>query len=323
MQALVLVENEVTVGGRYDHWQDVTGERYQFPNQYRSKVRTGRPFIYYRGVRRADGRRGVAEYFGSGVIGEVYPDPINLLETPKARRKWVCDVEDYRPFPEPVPARESSTYLEDIPMNFWSVAVRELPESVYNTIMSRAGILPDQVDIPASQLNLPPIDQIEPTAATSLLLPRLPIRDAISPLSGRVTPRRSKYSAALGKRGEEIALLYLRRTLPAAVSTTLRWTAADGEAPGWDIEYTSAGELVVVEVKASGGPAFPSIELSANEWDAATRLGPAYRLILVAEVKTWSPKVEVIGNPASLANEGLITIQPASWRLVMREPTKP
>jgi hypothetical protein len=50
MDALVLVENEVTAGGRYDHWQDVTGERYQFPNQYRGKVTTGRPFIYYRGI---------------------------------------------------------------------------------------------------------------------------------------------------------------------------------------------------------------------------------------------------------------------------------
>lgn len=52
MTALVLVENEVTTGGHYDHWQDVTGERYQFPNQYRGKVTPGRPFIYYRGVRR-------------------------------------------------------------------------------------------------------------------------------------------------------------------------------------------------------------------------------------------------------------------------------
>ena len=60
MIALVLVENEVTVG-RYDHWQGVTGERYQFPNQNRGKVLTGRPFVYYRGVRRADGSRGMSE----------------------------------------------------------------------------------------------------------------------------------------------------------------------------------------------------------------------------------------------------------------------
>ena len=54
MTPIVLVENEVTAGGRYDHWQDVTDERYQFPNVYRNKVQLGRRFIYYRGVRRAD-----------------------------------------------------------------------------------------------------------------------------------------------------------------------------------------------------------------------------------------------------------------------------
>jgi hypothetical protein len=53
MIALILIENEVTVGGRYDHWQDVTGKRYQFPNQYRGKVLTGRPFVCYREARAA------------------------------------------------------------------------------------------------------------------------------------------------------------------------------------------------------------------------------------------------------------------------------
>jgi hypothetical protein len=74
---IVLVENEATAGGLYDHWQDVTGERYQFPNVYRGKILPGTPFVYYRGVRRADGKRGHAEYFGAGVIGDVYPDPGN------------------------------------------------------------------------------------------------------------------------------------------------------------------------------------------------------------------------------------------------------
>ena len=51
--ALVLVENEVTIGGKYDFWADDTGARYHFPNQYRNLVRPGRPFVYYRGVRRS------------------------------------------------------------------------------------------------------------------------------------------------------------------------------------------------------------------------------------------------------------------------------
>src|SRR5437764_13939197 len=72
---IVLVENEVTVGGRYDDWRDVTGERYHFPNQYRTKVTEGRPFVYYRGVRRARGRPGQPEYFGAGIVGNVVSRP--------------------------------------------------------------------------------------------------------------------------------------------------------------------------------------------------------------------------------------------------------
>jgi hypothetical protein len=106
MIALILVENEVTVGGRYDHWQDVTGKRYQFPNQYRGKVLTGRPFVDYREVRRADGSRGMAEYFGCGVVGSVYLDLTNDPAVPKSRRKWICEVDDYRPFPAPVSAKK-------------------------------------------------------------------------------------------------------------------------------------------------------------------------------------------------------------------------
>jgi len=319
MDTLVLVENEVTAGGRYDHWQDVTGERYQFPNQYRGKITTGRPFIYYRGVRRAGGSRGAAQYFGCGLVGSVYLDPTNVLNAPKARRKWICEIEDYRPFPIPVPAREGSIYLENIPSNFWGVAVRNLPESVYAAIMNRAALPPDQLEIPDAQLNLPSIDQVEITAATSLLVARRPTVDGTSAESSRGTPRHSKYSAAIGKRGEKLALEYLRRTLSSPEAATLRWTADAGETPGWDIEYTSAGELVAIEVKATGGPAFPYVELSANEWNAATRLGAAYRIMLVAEVKTRSAKVEVIGNPAELVQRGSIRIEPALWRLVMRE----
>jgi hypothetical protein len=58
--ALVLVENEVTVDGKYDFWADDTGVQYHYPNQYRNRVRPGREFVYYRGVRlsrRPTGRR--------------------------------------------------------------------------------------------------------------------------------------------------------------------------------------------------------------------------------------------------------------------------
>ena len=175
----------------------------------RGKVLTGRPFVYYRGVRRADSSRGMAEYFGCGVVGSVYLDPTNDPAVPKSRRKWICEIDDYRPFPAPVPAKDGSSYLENIPANFWGVAVRELPESVYADIMGQAELPTVLLDLPAKQLNLPPIDQVAPeSATTTLLIAQRPKADRAAAESLRTAPRRSKYSAALGKRGEEIALQY-------------------------------------------------------------------------------------------------------------------
>jgi Domain of unknown function (DUF3883) len=218
------------------------------------------------------------------------------------------------------PQKNGSSYLENIPANFWGVAVRELPESVYAAIMHRAALSTILLDLPADQLNLPPIDQVAPESATiTLLIAQRPKEDRAAAESLRTAPRRSKYSTALGKRGEEIALQYLRQTLSFHEAATLRWTASEGDLPGWDIEYTSSAGLNAIGVKASAGPAFPSIELSSNEWASAKRLGAAYRLMLVAQVRTTSPQIQIIENPAALIEQGRIVIEPVMWRLLMRE----
>src|SRR6185503_16885091 len=103
---LVLVENEATVGGRYDDWKDVTGERYHFPNQYRNRVIPGRPFVYYRGSRRAHGRRGQPEDFGYGTIGDVWRDPDVPTDAPKRDWHWFCAIDEYQLFPYSVPAKQ-------------------------------------------------------------------------------------------------------------------------------------------------------------------------------------------------------------------------
>lgn len=46
--ALVLAENEVYAAEDFG-WADQTGEQYEFPNSYKSRIKPGRPFIYYRG----------------------------------------------------------------------------------------------------------------------------------------------------------------------------------------------------------------------------------------------------------------------------------
>lgn len=66
---LVLVQDERTLGGQYDFWDAVEGDRYHFPNQYKNWVRYHDRFVYYKGSRRADGTKTTPEYFGVGRIG--------------------------------------------------------------------------------------------------------------------------------------------------------------------------------------------------------------------------------------------------------------
>ena len=133
---IILVENEVTAGGIYDHWQDATGERYQYPNQYKNKIIEGRRFIYYKGSRRADGTKQTPEYFGHGVIGEIFIDPMTDTLKPKRNWKWMCNIAEYSPFETPVLFKKpTKEYYEKIKKNQWSVAVREISETTYKEIL--------------------------------------------------------------------------------------------------------------------------------------------------------------------------------------------
>jgi hypothetical protein len=94
---LVLASKDANANELYA-WKDITGVQYHYPNGYRNLIRTGEPFVYYRGVRRATGIRGQAEYFGQGVIGDIRRDPTVPLSSPKAKWAWFCSIEDYFPF---------------------------------------------------------------------------------------------------------------------------------------------------------------------------------------------------------------------------------
>src|SRR5262245_31294644 len=116
--SLVLVSNEVNADARYN-WKDVTGVQYHYPNGYRNLIKPGERFVYYRGVRRADGVRRSAEYFGCGVVGECWRDPEVPKDAPRKNWAWYCSVEDYLEFVTPVPAKMNGQFLEKIPTNAW------------------------------------------------------------------------------------------------------------------------------------------------------------------------------------------------------------
>lgn len=311
--ALVLVENEVTVGGEYDFWADDTGVRYHFPNQYRNRVRPGLPFVYYRGVRRAARERGVAEYFGTGTIGEVWPDPAQPPDTPARNRRWFCAVEDYQPFPTPIPAKRGEVFYEQITTPLaWRTGVREITSDILDRILSAA----------RSEPSAPQLKRVEVADATVVqsqpqdMLVSRPRSASASSHSSRQPSRELK---KIGDWAEELVYRWLADILEPSERDSLDWVAQRGETPGWDIAYRAAtGSEIHVEVKGTTLARFAGIDLTTNEWAAATHDAQNYVLALVTRAQSAKPNVALMWNPARHVAKSSLEIHPTGFRLVAR-----
>lgn len=307
--ALILVQNERTAGGKYDHWQDATGERYQYPNQYKNKIREGKRFIYYKGTRREGGKRATPEYFGHGVIGATYLDPTNDLTKPKNQWKWICEIAEYYPFESIVEFKKDGIPYETIAQNQWSVAVREISDETYQSILIEAGIkagFPNEIHLPNK--TSPPIMKVVADLLVDVDFEANASALEISLLSG--------FAKKIGDLGESFVLEFLEKTLPNQEKQSLRWVAQDGEKPGYDIEYISlGGEKHAIEVKTTTGKQFPSIQITANEWMAAQQMQERYTIVLVADILGKNPKIEMVNNIASLVDSGELQKKPTTYRL--------
>lgn len=315
----MLVQNERTINGRYDDFDDLTGERYHFIARYAGSVRPGTPFVYYRGIRHAGGRRPVAEYFGSGRIGEVWQDPRPANPGPR----FYCLIEDYTPFPRPVPARSGKGWVEPVRSAFgFQQSVRRISAGLYARILSEAG-LDAGGDAPtgAGRPEPPPTASVTFQVTESGLWrpgPRESGRESGSGGRGGAGVRRSAEAHRIGQRGETLAMAYLRSSLPPAHACTLRSVAL--LRLGWDLEYDDELGVVKIEVKATSGPGFVSVELTAGEWAAASRLGTRYHLLLIADVWSPVPRVQLLVDPAAAVQEGRLEIEPLVFRLVPSRP---
>jgi hypothetical protein len=309
---IVLTSNEINASSRYD-WDDVTGVRYHYPNGYRNLIRQGDRFVYYRGVRRKDRTRAAAEYFGCGLVGDVWRDPSVSEDALKAHWSWYCSIQDYAPFDPPVPAKIDGVFFEKIPPNMWRNGVRKIGEDQFRAILGRAGIV---FDIEPSSIlalpELPPLDDVVIHLADDLLLPTTTTNiDSTAGPSGQA--RYSRRSVAIGRRAEEIALRWVRQAYPHA--RDLIWLANEGETPGWDLQFLDGGELTGVEVKGTSGVGFLNFELTANELRASRKLGARYILLLVADCLGTAPRVQAIQNPAALLQQGQWALQATRFRV--------
>jgi len=297
---LVLVHNDV-VRNPAHAWDDVEGVRYHYPAKYQGKVITGEPFVYYRGVLRADGSRGPAQYVGSGRIGAVWADPDRPTGAKKA---WYCAIDDYQRFGQAVPAKIDDVLLETIPQNFWRDGVRALDPAVYQRIMTLAAAQPPLI------VTAPPPTGVVIAASDRLIMPPAPVAGAGG--GGKSSFRKSKQAKVVGDWAEGIALRYIKEQVAGCTACVHR--AGDGETPGWDIDYRDAdGVLQRVEVKGTVSGAFTGVELTAGEMRAAKAHGEGYWLYLVAGCLTERPKVQAVRNPAALLADGLWAAIPSMF----------
>uniref|UniRef100_UPI0024320A37 protein NO VEIN domain-containing protein n=1 Tax=Gordonia paraffinivorans TaxID=175628 RepID=UPI0024320A37 len=124
---LVFTQNEVTLSGHL--YADVIGETYEFPSRYLRLIRSGEQFLYYRGRRRKAGR-GNQEYFGCGIVAEVFP----------SGDRYQCSIADYHPFDPPVPFKSGDRYrepeaneIEHVGLYF-QLGVRRIDQKAFDSI---------------------------------------------------------------------------------------------------------------------------------------------------------------------------------------------
>ena len=165
---------------------------------------------------------------------------------------------------------------------------------------------------------LPAIGSVVPTKGEGLM-PSRRMGNGAAASGSHGGGRRSKSSVPIGEHGEEIVEKYLREVLPPEEAATVKWLAKPiRTTPGWDIDYRSGGQLFAVEVKSTVGPSFLSIALTANEWRAAQRLGANYRLALVAEVASTSPRIEFLDDPFKRVTAGAASVEPVAFKFEIR-----
>lgn len=332
-QPLVLVENESTYEGAHDHWEDVTGTVYHFPNGYVNKVLPGRRVVYYRGVRRAGGERGAAEYFGIARIGERWADPANVGQ-PKNRWRWKCSIEEFTPFAHPVPATENgrARFEEIDPENprEWGIGVRLIDKNMYERLVMEGGlpVPPVAVEEPTASdeeqvpnLQLPRAELVTPveTSGGMLLRPRnlAGTESERSAATARQKRRRSKHSKKVGDQAEAVVHAWLRKRLDGNALSSLTWPAKEGSFPGWDLQYCDdSGTWHYIEVKGTTLKEFGSIELTANEWAAAERERSSYWVYLVSRCHTSSPVIDTIQDPFGKATAGELRATPSTYLLL-------
>ena len=307
--ALVLTAQEETSGGEYDFWADREGVQYHFPNKYRNLVKSGLPFVYYRGVRRMGGKRGEPEYYGVGRVGDVWLDEEHPADRAQDRR-WFCAIEDYREFEVPVPWKRGGSALEKIRLNQFRDGVRSLPIETFERICALADVT---LATPLTEPDLPPVEEVvlKRLSDGSLLAPPSKRTGSDGGSGGGAPARRSRNAQRYGDHAELLA----KRELERLGKKGIRHLAAERLTPGYDLQYNEGSRVIAVEVKGTTGRQFANFDLTEKELQAVIALGKDYQIWLVADIRSATPTLEIVNNPAQLLASGEWTKSPLLWQI--------
>jgi len=136
-------EYAVIVQNDESDWDDIKGELYHYPNRYRNILTEGCKIIYFKGQIRNKSfapyrLTSKPHYFGCGIIGK-------SIEDPESQKKdWYCEIIKYNEFQYPVLYKIENEYLEEVleskKNNYWRFGVREISETIYKKILSKANL---------------------------------------------------------------------------------------------------------------------------------------------------------------------------------------
>jgi hypothetical protein len=133
----------------------------------------------------------------------------------------------------------------------------------------------------------------------------------------------SKTAKIVGDAGELIVLSYERDALIAQgrddLAELIVHEEAVGNRPGWDItSYDKEGKKKLIEVKSSQGKTMNALEITRNEWDAATTHGRDYHIYLVTNALSQKPSIEVLRDPFAYVESSQLSLTPQRFLLDLR-----
>ena len=228
-------------------YEDVEYSLYHFPNVYFGRVKPYDRFIYYRPLGESKRRSDSLHYFGHGILGQPFEDPL------KANHRFVPIVKG-EPFKAIVPLRDpDGLYYETESTRppIAQSAVRVISEVTYYRILAAAGVSSTVLErMPSTE------EQLQYASPLASSAPKDKLREivAIPPGAGYVPTGNSRVdvyeSAALQERARADHQSLLQ-TLAAAIQTRGGRTWYNNNI---DLLGEISGSRMLIEAKSLNAP---------------------------------------------------------------------